>query len=478
MCFTTLSGHEIICVEPHWSVKMTYSDFRGYLTELEEKGLLHRVSQEVDPRFEMAAGIYKTAAKSGPALLFDRVNGFPEWRVAGAVFATQKLLAHALKVDESKLLDSYLKPPQQAIEPISVPTGPVKEIILTGEEADLTGIPFLTYCEGDESAYHHAGVTIAKNTATGLEKASIKRMEVLGKDTMALYTSSFSHFGRMMFEAEEQGKGLEVAIVVAPHPDLFLATQMPISNTMGAIQLAGALRGAPLELTRCESIDVQVPADAEMIIEGVLEVGKRSYQGLWGTERGNYVLLEEQYSRNLEGDVLLEGYFFRVTAITRRKDPIYLAMTTGFSPSEDKCLGKWATTAAVYNCVESQLPNSRDIKAINVTYGEQVVISIRKRDEATVQRIIRAVLTISIITRVIVVDEDIDIYDSSQLDWATVTRVTASKDIIVIPSPNNLPTLDKWGIDATAPLSGMPFSKANWIYKKALPPGIDKVDYI
>jgi len=454
---------------------MEFEDFRDYLDNLEKHGMLLRVTKEISPRFEMAAGVYKNGKNDGPALLFENVKGYPGWRVAGGLFVTQRLLAFALQTEESKLLERYLEFGQRLLEPVLAPSSPVKEVIVKGAEVDLTKLPFLTYCEEEELPYHHAGVQIASHPATGIQNASVHRMPILGKDKMGLYLSRTGHLGLMIQAAEAQGQGLEVATVVAPHPSLIIASAFKAPMGVDEMEIAGALRGKPFEVVKCETIDIRVPADAEMVIEGVTVPGDRIIEGPWGGPRGNYICPENQYTRTPEGKPVSEGFVVKVTAITMRQNPIYLAMTAGFWPSDNECLVRWNMAANIYRLVTRLVLSPEDIRGVNV--NGHVVVSIHKRNEATPKNIINTLLAQTGSKCVIVVDEDINIYDPVEVEWAMATRVEPERDVIIIPPANGLPTLGQWGIDATAPLTGEPFGE-RWLYKKALPPGISEVDYI
>ncbi len=458
---------------------MDFKDFRDYLDNLERQGMLLRVTKEVSPRFEMAAGVYKTGKTNGPALLFENVKGYPGWRVAGGLFMTERLLAFAMQTEESKLFERSLELDQQRIKPVLVSSGPVKEVIIKGNDIDLAKLPFLTYCEEDKLPHHHAGVQIARHPTTGIQNAAIQRMSILGKDKIGLGAGPGGHHALMIERAEERGQSLGIATVVGAHPALIIASTIKAPMGVDEVEIAGAIRGKPFELVKCETIDVHVPADAEMIIEGVTVPGERVIQGPWGGERGNYIILSHHYTATSTGRVEIKMFVVKVTAITMRQNPIYVAMTSGFAPSEDKVIGRWFDAAGIYRLLMRLVRFPEDIRGINVTpLGTHVVISIHKRNESTPRNIIYALLaTLGHIKRLVVVDEDIDIYDPVEVDWAMLSRVTPERDIIIIPSTDGLPALGKWGIDATAPLTGEPFGE-QWFYKKALPPGVNKVDYV
>src|SRR4030042_152309 len=158
-----------------------FKDFRDYLKYLESKGKLVKVKKQVDPRYEIAAGIRKSSDTDGPALLFENVKGVPNWRVAGGVYANQRLLSLALGAenDEDAMVKRYLEVDQKRVKPKLVDSGPCKEIIIKGDDVDLTKLPIPTYCERETVPYLTAGVEFAKHPDTGAQNlAMVRRMFV------------------------------------------------------------------------------------------------------------------------------------------------------------------------------------------------------------------------------------------------------------------------------------------------------------
>ena len=212
--------------------------------------------------------------------------------------------------------------------------------------------------------------------------------------------------------------------------------------------------------------------------------GEMATDGPFGEFPGNYVSLGN-YLTSKGKPTADEVYPVKITAITMRKDAIFQAMLTGMPTTENHCLKKWALAAAIYRVVTQVVPSPEDVLDVNLTAGStgmHVVISIDKIAESTARNIIRTVLSTGILVGcVVVVDEDINIYDHNEVEWAIATRVSPDRDIIIIPSVAAPPEsvigipadVYKWGIDATAPLAREP-----WLYKRAVPPGVDKVDYV
>src|SRR3990167_1979502 len=361
-----------------------FEDLRGYLSYLEKQGQLLRVSDEVDAKFEIAAGIRKTSDVEGPALLFESVRGFPGWRVLGGLFATRKLVALGLGVPQDQMLERYLTLEDKRIPPEIVATGPVKEIKWTGDQVDLAKLPIVTHASKDCGPYVTIGLQVGKDPDTGIRNLSIHRMLVLGKDKLSLWAPADHHLGRMILKAEEQQRGLAVATAVGVEPSLIVGSQAKVPYGIDEYHVAGGLRGAPVRLTKCESIDVEVPAAAEIVIEGVTIPGERVADGPYGEYPGCY-------SEAKQAPVL------KVTAITMRQNPIYQTALTGMPVTENHTLIEYGNAAVVYREVKKIVPEAR---AVNMTPGgtfrHHAVVSIKKRAENEGQNVILALLSMGI----------------------------------------------------------------------------------
>jgi 2,5-furandicarboxylate decarboxylase 1 len=447
-----------------------FEDLRGFLAHLESQRQLVRVKDEVDVKYEIAAGMRKTSDIEGPALLFEKIKGYPGWRVLGGLFATRKLVALGLGVPQEQMLERYLTLEDQRIPPEMVASGPVKEIKWTGSQVDLSKIPIVTHAGKDCGPYVTIGVQVGKDTDSGVRNLSIHRMLVLGKDRLSLWAPADHHLGRMVLKAEEKGRGLEVATAVGVDPAIVVGSQSKVPYGIDEFHVAGGLRGAPVKLIKCETIDVEVPAFAEVVIEGVTVPGERVADGPYGEYPGCY-------SEAKQAPVV------KVTAITMRHNPIWQTALTGMPVTENHTLIEYGNAAVVYREVKKIVP---EVKAINLTPGgtfrHHVVVSIKKRAENEGRNVILGLLSLGIgLKQVIVVDDDIDPFDPMQVDWALATRMQADKDVIVIPRIA-CSTLDPsvpeprvtagLGIDGTAPM------KDRWRFEKVEIPGVDKVKYI
>ena len=450
---------------------MLPKDIRGYQGYLEKNGKLLRVKKEVDVKHEIAAGIRKVSDTDGPALLFENIKGYPGWRVAGGLYATKKLMALALETepDEQKLLQRYLDCDEKRIKPKLVSTGPVKEVIIKGDDVDLTKLPIPTYSEKDSGPYLIPAADIARHPETGIQNVTIGRRMILGKNRTALRGTPPKQMGIIISAGEEKGQGVGIATVLGAPPELTLASQIRVPLGVDETEIAGAFRGEPLEVVKCETIDVEVPAHAEVIIESVTIPGERKVDGPFGDYRGSYVSPDS----SVRGDCFVAN----ITAITMRKNPIFQAIATGLPMTEDHWLEKWALTAAAYRVVTRLAPSPEYIKGLNFAEGGAphcMVVSIRKWSDRAPLDIIYTLLSHYLtIKNVIVVDDDIDIYTPSDVLWAWVARVSPEKDIVVLRGGTHRGMgTSRWGMDATAPIADR-----EW-YTKAVPPGVDKVDYV
>src|ERR687891_1216400 len=236
-----------------------FDDLRGFLSHLESQGQLLQVNDEVDVKYEIAAGMRKTSDIDGPALLFNKVKNYPGWRVLGGLFATRKLVALGLGVPQEQMLERYLTLEDKRIAPEIVSTGPCKEIKWTGNQVDLSKLPIVTHASKDCGPYVTIGVQVGKDPDTRIRNLSIHRMLVLGKDRLSLWAPADHHLGRMILMAEEKQKGLEVAPGIGVEPAIVVGSQAKVPYGIDEFHIAGGLRGGAVKLTKWATIHVGGP---------------------------------------------------------------------------------------------------------------------------------------------------------------------------------------------------------------------------
>jgi len=427
---------------------MVVAGFREQIAWLEEKGELVRVPGEVDPRYQLAAIAKKM--QSGPALYFEKVKGYDIPVVVGTDNSRARI-AGALGTDNEGLLRHYISAIESPVEPRQVNTGPVKEVVRTSGFDLGRDLPVPTHYERDGGPYITTGLLVAELPEKGIRNVSMHRLQVVGPDEMGILMLP-RHLKAMFSEREEAGRPLQIAVVIGTDIACRLASvtwgsKIPLG--MDEFAIAGALRGRPVELVRCETVDVRVPADAEMVIEGEILPGVRRPEGPMAEFTGNY------------GEVW-ENPVIKVKAITHRKNPIYQDLLT-FTPEHHLLLGL-PYEPVVYALVKARMPNLKSVCVTPAGCGKfHVVISIKKTHQGDGKdTIIAGLYSIWDIKLVTVVDDDVDPFDPADVEWAVSTRFQADRDLVVIPGAkgNELdPSLPepgitaKMGIDATKPLT-------------------------
>jgi UbiD family decarboxylase len=446
-----------------------WEDFRGFISYLEKIGELVRIDKEVDPKFEVAAYIRRSCDVEGPAFLFERVRGYPGWKYVAAIYSTRKRVTLSLGCkEESEILWKFREGVLNPIQPKVMGEGACKEIVIKGDEVDLRKIPIAWHSERDAGYYITSAVEIAKDLDTGVRLLGIHRLQVKGKDKLGFWGPAEKRIGRAFLKAEERGKPLDIAIVIGNDPVVDLASQAKVPHDVDKLAIAGGLKGTPIELVPCETIDVEVPRNAEIVIEGQLLPNIREEEGPFGELTGCY-------SGTTSSPII------KVTAVTMRRDPIMHTVLAGVPPSEDNNMVIPAMLESIYRVASLACP---EIKAVNVSGNSYytVLISIKKRHEGEPYNIMSSVLGSIYQTKYcFVFDDDINIFDPRDVEWAFQTRMQPDKDIHIFPVMVGAPLdpsaplqrhASKMGVDCTIPLEA-DRSK----FEKIRIPGVEKVEW-
>jgi 2,5-furandicarboxylate decarboxylase 1 len=422
-------------------------DFRTQLKAVEEWGEVLHIRREVSPRFELPAICKKMEADK--AVFFEKVKGYSIPVIVG-LDNNRSRIARVLGTDDYGLTPRYLEAIRNPLSPAVVQDGPVKEVKIT-KNIDLQGyLPVITHYEKDGGPYITAGVVIAEDKANGIRNISYHRLQITGKDEIRLLIQP-RHLWKLYTEKEKEEKPLEVAVAIGLDASIRLAgatwgSLIPLG--FDELSIAGALRKKAVEIVPCETVDVMVPARAEIIIEGEILPRMRKTEGPFAEFTGTY------------GDVW-ENPVLRVKAITHRKDPIYQDLLT-FTP-EHHLLLAIPYEPVVYQAVRTYVPGTIAVHVTPSSCGKfHAVICIKKEHEGDGKDAILAGLySIRDIKLVTVVDDDVDPYNSREVEWAVATRFQADRDLVVIsgakgneldPSCPQLALTAKMGIDATKPL--------------------------
>lgn len=430
------------------------TDLRTFLevTEHEYPQEVVRIRDPIDPVFEAQAVIeYFERRGQHPIIVFENLKGFDMPAVTN-VHGTRDRIARAMGTTKEALTQEWIRRSANLIPPEVVPqeSAPVQEIVWEGNDADLTKLPVFTHFEQDGGPYISAGVLVAHDPETGVANASFHRCQVKGFQRLGVSLDSRRHLWDYQRRAEERGEPLPVAIVIGNHPAMCLAAVSMDPIEVDEYQIAGAFLGRPVRVTRCRTVDVLVPADAEIVIEGEFPPGVREPEGPFGEFTG-YV------SRRSTNHVI------EVKAITMRRRPIYQDIACGFS-AEHSLLGAIPREPNVYKAVRVLTPTVKNVcYPISGTCRFHCYVSIHKTQEGQPKNTIMAAFGADhYLKLVVVVDEDIDVFDDKQVLWAMATRMQASNDLFVVPKgaaalldPSSVQGMaDKVGIDATAPLVG------------------------
>ncbi len=428
---------------------MPFHDLREFLSALEAAGDLARVSRPVDTRFEIAAGIRKMADTSGPALMFENVTGH-DMPVAGAVFTNRFKALLALEVDSAAEGNArFSHGLRNPVEPRLVPSGECQEVVHTGNDIDLNSLPMPVYSEKDGGPYVTVALEVSKDPIDRSVNASVYRVMRTGKDRMSVMSHAFQGLGTHMARAERRDEPLDIAIVNGCDPVLLYASQAKVPQGVNEMTVAGGIRGEPVDVVKCVSVDLEVPASAEIVIEGRVLPGERVMEGPFGEFTGYYGPAEE-------------NHVIEVTAITHRRDPIFLAGMTGIPPTDNHVLKSFAYESALYEKLRETFPEVTAVSYPNwggVQYA--AVIALEQRYKAQARHVILTALGDSSRPKLVVmVDEDIDVYDTEAVNWAIMTRSQPAEDVIIVPRVAGGPldpsapekeVISVWGIDATRP---------------------------
>lgn len=438
---------------------MPYNDLREFMEFLRLRGELKTCRKEVDRRVEIGKVTDKSSKVGGPAILFENVKGFKTPVVTGLFGTVDRSF---LAIGATKF-DGYKKMQKGFANPVPckvVSGGPCKEVIKTGKNVNLLDIPVLWHHEKDSHYFVTATNCIGKDPDTGIRNNSIHRMAVIDRDKIAIWINVPMHLRLIARKYLSKGEPCPIAVAVGTDPTVLLCASCKIPYGSDELEFAGGVRGKPVEMVKCETIDLDVPATSEMVIEGEIMPGDE--EGFVG--KSTYV--DEAPFAEITGyfGAMRRSPVVQVKAITHRKDYIYHGAGTAVPPSEMQAMLYPPMQFDVYSRAKLAVPEE-NIRGVNPTVGSccyTAIVSIKKTHPGQAKQVIYSILSHSSLKRVVVVDEDIDVFNPVEVDWAVSMRSRA-EDYVMTPemtgqaldpmvTPPNLVT--KVGIDATIPLEG------------------------
>jgi 2,5-furandicarboxylate decarboxylase 1 len=436
-------------------------DLRTFIRQVQERfpdDYLH-VRREVDPNLELTAVLRKLQDEGRyPSVLFERVRG-SELPVLANGLASRDRLALLFDTNRDDLVQAYVRRQNQLIKPVVVPGGPVKDVVDVDASLDLMRLPQIVHCGEDAGAYISSGVVIARDPDNDIYNAGIYRIQIVGERKLRIYPGAYSHLWHLHRKQESRDKPLDIAIVIGHYPTLHMASQYRGPLEVDELEVAGGLAQEALRVTPAETVDLNVPADAEIVIEGRILPHIREEEGPFGEFTW--------YLGPAEMNPVVE-----VTAVTRRHDAIYQDVFNAHP--EHNLIGMVGREANMYAKVKATIPT---VKAVTLPFSaccrHAVYISIKKEYDGVGRNCgLTALGADPFVKLAIIVDDDINVFNEAEVMWAVATRVQADKDLIVIPE-SYVCELDpsayditnrtergylnaKWIIDATKPV-GLPF---------------------
>lgn len=432
---------------------MPFQDFREFLDVLRQNGELVDVDRPV-ALSDVGKALKQSYSCQGPALMF-RQNGTDYPLVAG-VYSTRRKAMLAFEATEETIFSKIMSGLSAPIPPTLMSGSvPCQEHVITGKEIDITRFPVPTYSPKDGGPYITPGIVVSKDPETGVPDLGHYRFMVLGKDLLTFDAQPFHRFGKNLTKYARLGAVPKAALVLGVDPILAYTCQTQVPDDTNDWGVAGGLRRAPVELVRCKTIDLEVPATAEVVIEFEIDLDKKLPEGPLGEYTGYY---------DAENNPKPSA---RITAITHRHKPIFQGLLTGKPVTENHILKQIPFEASFFHLLKRQFPTIERV-AVPASGGVSfyVVIAMRPRFAGEARQAILAAMATNMRPKwVIVVDPDIDVHNPSEIEWALSFRVQPHRDVFTLdqmpwgPADPSSPGLDKKpashlfssaiGIDAT-----------------------------
>ena len=450
---------------------MKFRNLREFIDFLEERGELRRVSATVSRDLEITELADRMVKSGGPALFFESVEGSNVPVVIG-LYGTHQRVAWALGVSDvetitdrvRKLLGMVQGPPPGLMgklrtagdliglarsQPKIVGSGPCQEVVLEGEDVDLGVLPALKCWPEDAGRFITLPLVISRDPDTGLRNVGTYRMQIYDKRTTGMHWQTHKVGAHHARAGESAGlERMEVAVALGGDPTTIWSGSMPLPPGIDEFAVAGIIREEAVELVRCKTVDLEVPAQAEFVLEGYVVPGETRAEGPFGDHTGYYSPAEE-YS------------VFHVTAITHRRDPIYPTTVVGRPPSEDFFMGK-ASERIMLPALQMAVPEVVDINMpAEGIFTNYVLVSIRKEYPGHARKVMYALWGIGqmmLVKGIVVFDGHVDVQDLSEVAWRVGANVDPSRDLVIVEGA--IDDLDlsattskfgsKLGIDATA----------------------------
>jgi len=433
---------------------LPYRDFREFLDTLRRHGELIDVNRPIDLVYDVAKALKQSNACNGPAFVFNQ-NG-TEYPLVAGVYSTRSKALLAFEATEDTIFEKVLSGLDYPIAPKHISGEALcHEVVLTGDALDITRFPIPTYSPKDGGPFITPGIVVSKDPESGVPDIGHYRFQVLGADRLGFFAQRFHRFGKNIAKAERLGITLQGALLIGVDPVLAYACQVQCSDSTNDWEVAGGLRGAPVELVHCKTVDIEVPAHAEVVVEFEVDLARTALEGPLGEYTGYYPPASVKPTA-------------RITAITHRQKPYFQGLLTGMPVTENHILKQIPFEASFWRALKLQFPTVEKV-AITASGGVQfyAVIAMKPRFAGEAKQAIMAAMASNVRPKwVIVVEPDIDVHDPSDVEWAMALRVRPERDVFVmngLPAGPADPSVDAKGplvthlssavgIDATRPV--------------------------
>ncbi len=453
---------------------MAFAGLSDYLSQLEKRGDLLRVSAELDPCLEITELADRLMKRSGPALLVERPKGaaFPlviglygtltrtEFALGGTLEALAARVAEWVRTEPPTTMMDKLKGLPRLAQaagwlPKTVSSAPCQAVVM--DPPDLGKLPVMTCWPGDGGPFFTLPMVFTRDPETGRRNCGMYRLQVFDGQTTGMHWQIHKTGARHYAIHEARGERMPVAVAVGGDPAITYASTAPLPDGVDEMIFAGFLRGKPVEMVKCTTCDLEVPADADFIIEGYVEPHERRREGPFGDHTGYYSLADDYP-------------VFHVTAITHRRDAIYPSTIVGRPPMEDGYLGK-ATERIFLPLIQMMAPEIVDLNLpIAGVFHNLAIVAIRKQFPGHARKVMHAIWGLGQLSNtktVIVVDAEVNVQDLDEVLWRVGNHIDPERDIQftlgpvdVLDHASRLPAYgSKMGIDATRKWPGEGFTR-------------------
>ncbi len=418
-------------------------DMRDWIGTLDKAGELVTLTKPVDPSTEMGALLYGARDK---ALFFEQVKGFPGWRALGMAPGNLRQAALAFGVPLEEVIREFSERGKVPRKPVVVDEGPVLEVVHDGDDVDVTRFPAHIAGERDGGRYITSGLIIARDPDTGVLNMSFHRMQIKGPRRLGLLLVP-RHLYLIHQKNEARNKPTPISVMIGHHPMFYFAAAYTGPADLDELELAGALLQEPVQVLKCATNDLHVPAYAEVCFEGEILPGVRE-------EEGPFSEFQDYYVAGTGMNPVI-----RVDRVMMRKDPIYKEIQNG-SEVEGCIYHKIPMSTAMYERLQT-VGGYTDLLNVMIQPGIfAAVVQLKQRFRGEAKNVLMGALSSQYLHPkvVIAVDEDVDIFNPADVIWALNTRVDPAKDVFIVGETRIHP-MDPTGLEVVKPGSPLGWSR-------------------